>query len=579
MFSSCFSFCDPNDDDMPRNGAVFPANIVTKGLTTVPVDDSGNPSVPQQKELERISSRQEAMANSKLRSSRDFLKAVSIEHHARLWGSRDFFNHQINFDEEEEDAKYLASEDPAEFQKTEDETRFIEEAFARNKNIVFDNLTTGHLRTLIDGMKLVQVEANTTIFHRGQLGSHFHLMKDGTIAVYLTDDDKIGCMDEDEIGDGDKFEDGDEIGDGDHLGNFSLPNQRKTAKSIMLIPPTTGDISEKFIPEKPFLPQPTKEENTTHLISKPPKSIITPSAANQRKHIIFPGEIFGALSLLYGTPNIFTFVALTKCSLWTVSGDTFRRVMKPVLKNRMALCSADCQHCALGKEFLKSIPMFSAFDRDMLCKVARSLMPAKYVRGERIIKRGQAGTTFYIIKKGIVRFHNFEGGDSAHMDVTLGKGEFFGEKSLLTGEKRAASATAHSDKVELLVMGREEFEKNLGPLQELIDRALQKKRLVSVLFSTPAKHYYSIFLINTIGLNITAFYCVVYGGEDVLVHITHCNFHSTGHHLWISSDLIETLTTCLLCHTHQSPYFLPISLPPISWLSPTLQTQSLKTMK
>ena len=75
------------------------------------------------------------------------------------------------------------------------------------------------------------------------------------------------------------------------------------------------------------------------------------------------------------------------------------------------------------------------------------------------------------------------------------------------------------------------------------------------------------------------FYCVAYGGEDVLVNIIHCNFHSTRYHLKSISDLIETLTTCLLFHTYQIPYFLPLSLPPNILISPTLQTKSLKTMK
>ena len=124
---------------------------------------------------------------------------------------------------------------------------------------------------------------------------------------------------------------------------------------------------------------------------KDPRSPFIPSWTDKHVHEICPGDVFGELALLYDIPSTATRVAKIDCSLWRVGGRAFRRSMKPTLQGSTALCGVNCQYCALGKEFLSSIPIFSTFDSDMLCKVARTLTPVSYERGERIIKRGMVG--------------------------------------------------------------------------------------------------------------------------------------------------------------------------------------------
>jgi len=65
------------------------------------------------------------------------------------------------------------------------------------------------------------------------------------------------------------------------------------------------------------------------------------------------------------------------------------------------------------------------------------------------------------------------------VDQILGPGDFFGERALLTGEPRAANITAESTSV-CLCLSRENFEKSLGPLQDLIDHAMKKRVLMGV---------------------------------------------------------------------------------------------------
>jgi CRP-like cAMP-binding protein len=48
--------------------------------------------------------------------------------------------------------------------------------------------------------------------------------------------------------------------------------------------------------------------------------------------------------------------------------------------------------------------------------------------------------------------------------MEYGKGQYFGERALLTNESRAANIIATSHKLELLSLEREAFTRILGPL-------------------------------------------------------------------------------------------------------------------
>ena len=115
-----------------------------------------------------------------------------------------------------------------------------------------------------------------------------------------------------------------------------------------------------------------------------------------------------------------------------------------------------------------------------MIKIADALATLKFNKGDKIINKGDVGEVFYIVKEGSVKVHDIGFGDSQFVDQTLGPGDFFGERALLTGEPRAADITAEVDGTVCLCLSREEFEKSLGPLQGLIDRATEKRVLMAV---------------------------------------------------------------------------------------------------
>lgn len=61
-----------------------------------------------------------------------------------------------------------------------------------------------------------------------------------------------------------------------------------------------------------------------------------------------------------------------------------------------------------------------------------------------------------------------EGNDQEFI-MKLGLNSYFGERALLSGDKRAANVLAVSTRVDCYSIGRNEFEEVLGPLQLIID--------------------------------------------------------------------------------------------------------------
>jgi small-conductance mechanosensitive channel/CRP-like cAMP-binding protein len=104
-------------------------------------------------------------------------------------------------------------------------------------------------------------------------------------------------------------------------------------------------------------------------------------------------------------------------------------------------------------DILRSIPIFHVLPGEAASRLAPSLKHAVFAPGEVIIHQGEVGDSMYIVIHGTVDVHvNGPGGISEYL-ATLEAGQFFGEMSLLTGEKRSANVIAMTS-VECLVIGK-----------------------------------------------------------------------------------------------------------------------------
>jgi putative ABC transport system ATP-binding protein len=106
-------------------------------------------------------------------------------------------------------------------------------------------------------------------------------------------------------------------------------------------------------------------------------------------------------------------------------------------------------------EFLKQCTVFDKLTPEELREVADKMSREVARAGTIIIRQGDRGDKFYLIKSGQVEV--LVGGETpAHNVRVLGKGEVFGEMALLYDRPRSATIRAIGE-VELYTLGKDDF--------------------------------------------------------------------------------------------------------------------------
>jgi putative ABC transport system ATP-binding protein len=105
--------------------------------------------------------------------------------------------------------------------------------------------------------------------------------------------------------------------------------------------------------------------------------------------------------------------------------------------------------------FLKACPAFAGLTPSDLTDVAQKMTSQRVAAGEAVVREGEPGETFYLIRHGTFDVLRRKDGRLERVDG-MGTGEFFGEAALLTGQPRNATVVATSDG-QLLTLTREQF--------------------------------------------------------------------------------------------------------------------------
>jgi putative ABC transport system ATP-binding protein len=94
-------------------------------------------------------------------------------------------------------------------------------------------------------------------------------------------------------------------------------------------------------------------------------------------------------------------------------------------------------------EFLMKCPVFDNTPA-ALTEIAQKMVKEHYTPGSTIIRQGEEGDKFYLIREGVVAVSREEGGVTAVLDE-IGAGNFFGEAALISGMPRNANVVAQGD--------------------------------------------------------------------------------------------------------------------------------------
>lgn len=111
-------------------------------------------------------------------------------------------------------------------------------------------------------------------------------------------------------------------------------------------------------------------------------------------------------------------------------------------------------------EFLSNSSLFSNLTPTQLADVAERMRRVRYPGGVAIVRQGEIGDKFYLIRKGTVDVFVDLGKETEHKVAALQEGEFFGERALITGEPRNATVIS-TDEVEAYTLEQADFQSAL----------------------------------------------------------------------------------------------------------------------
>lgn len=167
---------------------------------------------------------------------------------------------------------------------------------------------------------------------------------------------------------------------------------------------------------------------------------------------------FGELAILYNCTRTASVKAITNVKTWALDREVFQNIMRRTAQAR------DEQY----RNFLRSVSLLKNLPEDKLTKIIDCLEVEYYDKGDYIIREGEEGSTFFILAKGKVKVtQSTEGHDQPQLIKTLEKGEYFGEKALISEDVRSANIIAEENDVACLVIDRETFNQTVGTFEEL----------------------------------------------------------------------------------------------------------------
>jgi putative ABC transport system ATP-binding protein len=121
-------------------------------------------------------------------------------------------------------------------------------------------------------------------------------------------------------------------------------------------------------------------------------------------------------------------------------------------------------------EFLSQCPPFAAMTPTALSDVADKMKRAHLAAGSTIIRQGDEGDLFYIVRSGVVDVYQ-----SDRHTAELKEADFFGEAALITGAPRNATVIAKTD-VDVYTLSKDDFKAAIA------SSATFQEQLLRVLF-------------------------------------------------------------------------------------------------
>ncbi len=203
------------------------------------------------------------------------------------------------------------------------------------------------------------------------------------------------------------------------------------------------------------------------------------SGVVEEKARIGPGGYFGEMSLLTGLIRTEDATATRNTNLWLLAKSDLDELTmhhpaigKALSQGVAARLTSDSSTGgrAGNEDHFRKFPLLADLNPTELQQVAERLRPTRYRSGEQIYRVSSPAEMLFLLEKGYVRIQPLSGSS-----WTLGPGEAFGERALLSNQPHNTSVTAETD-VDLWTLSKQDFEMLMNRYPSL---AINMSRILS----------------------------------------------------------------------------------------------------
>jgi CRP-like cAMP-binding protein len=359
---------------------------------------------------------------------------------------------------------------------------------ALDQNFIFATLGEDERVILLNAMEKVDIGPNENIITQGEEGDYFYIIERGTFTVLVNDSPVATLTDGKSFGelallyntprqatirsqgpaqlfslDRDTFR--------YTLAKSSSERSHHIQHALARVPLLSGltplqlsKISEaveivKFQAGQSVFKK-GSEGNIFYMIKEGSVRVSEVGSGAFNDHTLTAGAYFGERALITGEPRAANVVAESACVLMALDLESFNSLLGPL---------REVLDHNLNMRVLENIKLFSNLTERERSKVSRSFEFETFPAGTTIIREGDRGRKFYILKEGTAKV--MIGGEEVGQ---LESGNYFGEMALLDDEVRKASVLATAA-CECFVLDRPTFNRILGSLQDILARETQQR--------------------------------------------------------------------------------------------------------
>lgn len=165
-----------------------------------------------------------------------------------------------------------------------------------------------------------------------------------------------------------------------------------------------------------------------------------------------------------GRPRPYTVTATTAARIFRIDNAKLdRAVLLDEVSTTITRVHDAGAAFAGGSEWLEEMlasPAFAALERERVAMLLLKLEPMIVKNGEAVIRQGEVGNCYYIVKEGQLTVSRKDAQGKVKLVSKLKRGDVFGEESLLSGDPRNASIVAMGDSI-VMRLAKADFEELL----------------------------------------------------------------------------------------------------------------------